>query len=208
MIKTLEDIKAIAAEYNSKSSKFERHVFVCGGGSCISSSCKEVKDAFSSLFREKGLTDKLGLTFTGCMGLCALGPIVIVEPERTFYVNVNAEKAAKIVDEHLLYGRIVEEYTYFDANTEKHIPCADNIPFFKDQVKIALRHCGTVDFESLESAIGAGGFEAAYRAIATMSPEGVVDEVKKSNLRGRGGAGFPTGLKWEAGLKAIGTQKY
>ncbi len=208
MIKTLQDIRAAAEEYNSKVSKYEKHVLVCGGGSCISSNCRDVKDTVERLLKEKGLSDKIRLTVTGCAGLCALGPIVIVNPGRIFYVNVDAEKAADIVGEHLAGGKILEKYTYYDSKNGKHIPCADDIPFYKNQVKIALRHCGTVDFESLESALAAGGFEAAYKAIATMRPESVVEEIKKSNLRGRGGAGFPTGLKWEAGLKSRGEKKF
>jgi len=208
MIKTMDELKKIAAEYKARYSSLERHVLICGGGSCISSGCAEAREITEKFIKEAGLEGKVGLTFTGCMGLCALGPVMLVEPERTFYVNVDAKKAAEIVDRHLIGGKIVKKYTYYDALKKKYIPCIDDIPFFKGQVKIALRHCGSVDFASLDSAIAAGGFEAAHKALTSMTPKEVVEEIKKSNLRGRGGGGFPTGLKWEAGLSAPGPQKY
>ena len=207
-IKNIGDLLEIASAYQAEREGFPHHVYVCGGGGCISSNCIQTRDALVEYLTEKELTDTVGTTFTGCMGLCALGPVMVVEPEGVFYVKVTPQMAREIVDRHILGGQIVEEYTFYDPNLKKHIPYKKDIPFFSEQVQIALRNCGHVDFSSLESYIAAGGFSALGKALTEMDRAAVVNEMKLSGLRGRGGGGFPTGVKWEAGMKAPGEQKY
>ena len=199
----LEKIKKSASESNQSG---EKHILVCGGGGCISTGCAETRGAVSSYLNEKGLSVRT--TFTGCMGLCAFGPLLLVEPEGVLYVKVTPSMAREIIDSHVAGGQVVEAFTYYSQQDKKHIPLMKDIPFFSEQVKIALRNCGKIDFSSLEAYIAVGGFSAAAKALTGMSPKDVVEEVKRSGLRGRGGGGFPTGVKWEAGLNAKGEQKY
>lgn len=201
------DLQSIAKAYNDAKAGFSHHIYTCGGGACVSSGCIATRDAVAEYLKEKNLTPTCGATFTGCMGLCSLGPVMIVEPEGTFYIHVTPEKACEIIDRHVIGGQIVEEYTYRDPETGKHIPAMKDIPFFANQVKIALRNCGVVDFASVESYIANGGFTAIAKALG-MERADVVEEMKASGLRGRGGAGFPTGVKWEAGFKQQAEQKY
>ena len=147
------DLQSIAKAYNDAKAGFSHHIYTCGGGACVSSGCIATRDAAAEYLKEKNLTKTCGATFTGCMGLCSLGPVMIVEPEGTFYIHVTPEKAREIIDRHVIGGQIVEEYTYRDPETGKHIPAMKDIPFFANQVKIALRNCGVVDFASMESYI-------------------------------------------------------
>ncbi len=207
-INTREDLLAIAEEARASGEKYTSHIYVCGGGGCVSSGCIQTRDAVQACIEEEGLTDSVALTFTGCMGLCALGPVMYIEPEGAFYVKVSPAMAREIVLRHVVGGEIAEEYTFLDGKTNRHIPLMKDIPFFSEQVKIALRNCGKIDFASLRSAIAAGGFGALAKALTEMDPGGVIEQVKLSGLRGRGGGGFPTGLKWEAGFNATGDAKY
>ncbi len=206
-ITSIADLQSVAKAYNDAKAQYTHHIYTCGGGACISSGCIATRDAVEEYLKEKNLTQTCGATFTGCMGLCALGPVMIVQPEGTFYVRVTPERAREIIDKHVIGGQIVTPYTYFDKKTGRHIPAMKDIPFFANQVKIALRNCGVVDFASLESYVANDGFTAILKALS-MSPMEVVEEIKASGLRGRGGAGFPTGVKWEAGQKQQAEQKY
>ena len=207
-VKTKADLKKIAKAFGDEQGKYSRHVYVCGGGGCISTGCVATRDAVAEYIAGNGLEETVGMTFVGCMGLCALGPVMIVEPEGVFYTKVTPKMAQEIVESHVSQGKIIEEYTYYDQNTKKHIPQIENIPFFSKQVKIALRNCGKVDFASLESYIAQGGFSPLAKVLTEMDRKAIVEEMKLSGLRGRGGGGFPTGLKWEAGMNAPGDQKY
>ena len=140
---------------------------------------------------------------TGCMGTCAMGPVILVEPEGIFYTKMNPEKAEDVVARHLLKDEVCEEYTYFDEDEGVHVPRMEDIPFFKGQVRVALRDCGHMEYASLEAYISRDGYGALARALSEMTPAQVVEEMKAAGLRGRGGAGFPTGVKWEAGMKAV-----
>jgi len=207
-IKNLEDLVKIKEEYNSKMAEYNYQILVCGGGGCVSSKCGEVKEALDRCLKGYGLSEKISVITTGCMGICALGPVVLIKPDETFYTKVTPEKIAEIVKSHIINGTILEKYTYYDKARQLYIPNINDIPFFKDQVKIALRNCGQIDYSSIEAYIAKDGYFAAAKALSKMSRQQVVEEIKKSGLRGRGGAGFPTGIKWEAGLKAISDQKY
>lgn len=201
------DLEAISAAYQAQYADKEYRVSVCGGGACISSGCISTRDAAQAFFTENHLEGKASLTFTGCMGLCSLGPLMLIEPEGALYVKVTPETAREILASHVIGGDIAEEYTFLDEKTRKHIPLLKDIPYFSEQVKIALRNCGRVDFASLESSIAEGGFLALDKALA-MERKAVIEQVKLSGLRGRGGGGFPAGIKWEAGYNAKGDVKY
>jgi len=187
---------------------YRAHVLVCMGSGCVLSGARAVKEALSEGIKEHKLEEEVQIIETGCMGLCDLGPRLVIYPEGVVYCRVKAEDAAEIVSEHLLKGRIVDRLIYRDPETQKPVPLMKDFPFLSKQFKIALRNAGFINPEDIEEYIASEGYSALAKVLSTMSPEEVIDEVKKSGLRGRGGAGFPTGLKWEFTAKARGTQKY
>ena len=205
-INDVKDLKKIADRYLAEVGKYEHTIYVCGGGGCLSSKCQDTKAFIDSYIKYRGLSEKVNVVFTGCMGTCAMGPVVLIEPERTYYVHVTPERAKDIIDSHVIAGDVIEEYTFFDNALGKHIPCIDDSPFFSEQVQIVLNKCGKIPFDSIEAYVAKGGFTAEAKALG-MTPEEIVDEVTRSGLRGRGGAGFPTGIKWSAGMKAPGENK-
>ncbi|MBC8536148.1 NADH-quinone oxidoreductase subunit NuoF [Feifania hominis] len=184
-------------------------VLVCGGTGCTSSGSRDIIKEFENEIQAVGLQDEVKVVMTGCFGLCALGPIVIVYPEGSFYSRVKAEDVKEIVDEHLLKGRIVKRLLYqetvVDDNTIKSL---NDTNFYSKQVRIALRNCGVINPENIDEYLATDGYKALEKVLTEMTPEQVIDIVKKSGLRGRGGAGFPTGMKWEFTAKAVGDKKY
>lgn len=208
IIRTIEDLESIKRKYNETQGKYKYQILVCAGAGCVSSNCGEVRDALLSEIEKHDLKKEVALHETGCMGLCAVGPVVIVLPERTFYVNVTPESAREILKSHIINGEISTLNTFYDPNLKKHVPKIDDIDFYKDQVKIALRNCGMMEYGNIEAYIARDGYMAAAKALSKMSSRDVVEEIKKSNLKGRGGAGFSTGVKWESGLNAPGDKKF
>ena len=202
-VKNREDLLNIKEEYLRRQKSYRRQVLVCGGAGCISSNCGEVRDALIKSVSTYKLDDEVKVMVTGCMGTCAMGTVIMIEPEGIFYTKMNPEKAEDVVARHLLKDEVCEEYTYFDEEEGVHVPRMEDIPFFKGQVRVALRNCGHMEYASLEAYISRDGYGALARALSEMTPAQVVEEIKASGLRGRGGAGFPTGVKWEAGLKAV-----
>ncbi|NMB20622.1 MAG: NADH-quinone oxidoreductase subunit F, partial [Firmicutes bacterium] len=189
--------------------KFYRsHVLVCTGTGCVSSGSNSVKDRLLIKLEEFGLQDEIKVVETGCHGFCEQGPIVIVYPEGVFYCRIQADDIHEIVEEHLLKGRIVHRLLYTEQGTDTRVPAYSDIDFYKKQHRIVLANCGRIDPESIKEYIAAKGYEACGRALTEMTPEEVIAEVKKSGLRGRGGAGFPTGLKWEFTRQSPGEKKY
>ncbi|MGI5891881.1 MAG: NADH-quinone oxidoreductase subunit NuoF [Bacillota bacterium] len=189
-------------------SKYSHHILLCAGAGCVSCDCYKVRDAVNEELDKLGLNDSVKMIETGCIGTCALGPVLMILPERTFYINVTPENVSEILKSHIVDGIIAEKHTYKDAKTKTYIPKIDDIPFYSNQYRIALRNCGVIDYASIESYIANDGYYAAYKALTSMTDKEVVDEVKASGLRGRGGGGFPTGIKWEAGWKAPKGNKY
>jgi NADH-quinone oxidoreductase subunit F len=188
---------------------FDGHckVLVCQGTGCTSSRSEEIRKALEHEVNLEGLSN-IEVDFTGCHGFCQQGPIVVVEPEGTFYAHVKVEDATEIVYSHLKEGKPVERLFYRDPVTNEAIPTYQEINFYKKQTRLILRNCGHINPERIEDYIATGGYEALRKALLQMTPEEVISEIKKSGLRGRGGAGFPTGEKWEFCYKAPGKQKY
>lgn len=207
-IKNGEDLLKIKNEYRKRIERYRYHVLVCAGAGCLSSNCRDVLDVLLKSIQEYELTEKVTVSETGCIGTCAIGPVMVVMPEGVFYNQLTPADVPKIVASHLVDGNILTEKTYLDPKTGNYLPYLKDIPYFNKQVKIALRNCGTMDYASLEAYIARDGYQALNKALTTMKPAEIVAEIKKSGLRGRGGGGFPTGVKWEAGLKAPGAEKY
>ncbi len=184
------------------------HVLVCAGAACVSSGCREIRDAIVTKVIEHGLQEEVKVIETGCVGSCDLGPLALVYPEGVFYQKLKPEDAEEIVVEHLLKGRLVERLLYKEPITAKAIPSFKEIDFFKNQEKIVLRNCGIIDPLNIEEYIAHDGYMALAKILTSMTPDEVVDIIIKSGLRGRGGAGFTTGLKWKFTKEAKGTPKY
>ncbi len=189
-------------------SPFRSHVLICAGAGCVASGSMEVSSAFSEALTKHGLNDEIKIVHTGCLGPCAIGPVVVIYPDAIFYQGIKPSDAEDIVVEHLLKGRVVTRLNFKSTTTSQILPTLQEIGFFKQQTKIVLRNCGTIDPTKIEEYIARDGYQALAKVLTQMKPEQVIDEVKKSGLRGRGGAGFPTGLKWELTKKATGDKKY
>jgi NADH:ubiquinone oxidoreductase subunit F (NADH-binding)/(2Fe-2S) ferredoxin/NAD-dependent dihydropyrimidine dehydrogenase PreA subunit len=183
-------------------------ILVCGGTGCQASESIDVIQALKAEVETSGLKDKVKIVTTGCFGFCEKGPIVKVMPENIFYIEINAEKAKRIFKEHILGGRIVDEYLYKDPNTNESLHKQNDIPFYKKQMRIALRNCGLIDPENIYEYIAEEGYTALGMVLNEMAPDTVIEEIKKSGLRGRGGGGFSTGIKWEMTKKSQSSIKY
>ncbi len=189
-------------------SNYRAHVLVCAGAGCISSGCQETAAELNEAIWELGLNEEVRTVETGCMGPCDLGPVVVVYPEGILYQRVGPEDARMIIEEHLLKGQIVKDLTYRLPGTDEFIPQQEDVPFFQNQVRIALRNSGIIDPDSIEEYIARDGYAALGKVLSSMTPEEVIETIKESGLRGRGGAGFPTGLKWGFTAQAEGDTKY
>ncbi len=187
---------------------YRSHVLVCGGTGCTSSNSLAIIEALEKELEAKGLTDEVKVIKTGCFGLCALGPIMVVYPEGSFYSEVKVENIPEIVEEHLLKGRIVKHLLYEETTQTEDIKSINETNFYKKQKRVALRNCGVIDPENIEEYIAMDGYQALAKVVTEMTPEQVIDVVKDSGLRGRGGGGFPTGLKWSFTAKNTADQKY
>lgn len=183
-------------------------VLICAGGACISAGEESVKQALESEIEKYALSEVVRVVETGCMGACSLGPLMVIYPEGVFYQKLTPQAARRIVEEHILKGRIVKEHLYKMPTGETVPEAVEKLPFFARQVKIATRNVGYIDPMNIEEYIARDGYFALAKVLKHMSPDQVVEEVKKSGLRGRGGAGFPTGLKWELTRKSKGEKKY
>ncbi|MFA5523704.1 MAG: NAD(P)H-dependent oxidoreductase subunit E, partial [Tissierellales bacterium] len=187
---------------------YRSHVLICGGTGCTSSRSDKIEDKFNEVLKERGLDNEIKVVRTGCFGLCEAGPIVIVYPEGAFYSHIKVEDVDEIVEEHLYKGRIVKKLLYKDSVDEDTIKSIDQVDFYSKQKRIALDNCGVINPEDITEYIAFNGYQALGKAVTEMTPGQVVDTLKASGLRGRGGAGFPTGLKWQFAADAKGDQKY
>ncbi len=213
-MKSLEEIKKIREEkrkeldlrVNINYTGKEKHILVCHGTGCTSSKSEDIIKNFRKLVEKKKL-DNVRVIQTGCFGLCAKGPIVIIRPEDVFYSNVSPNDCEEIINTHFIEGKLVERLLCkdTDGNLVKRL---DDLSFYKKQKRIALKNCGKIDPENIDEYIAFDGYKALEKVLFTMSQDEVIDVVTKSGLRGRGGAGFLTGKKWAFTKAAVGDQKY
>ncbi len=189
---------------------YRAHVLVCGGTGCTSSGSAKLVERFEEQLKANGLDKEVKVVRTGCFGLCEAGPVVIVYPEGTFYSRVKVEDVDEIVSEHLLKGRKVQHLVYVDHKTHETSvqKSLHEIGFYKQQQRVALRNCGVIDPENIDEYIAFDGYKALAKAVTEMTPEQVIDEILASGLRGRGGAGFPTGKKWQFARATKADKKY
>ncbi|MCT4620826.1 MAG: NADH-quinone oxidoreductase subunit NuoF [Marinisporobacter sp.] len=187
---------------------YRAHVLICGGTGCTSSGSQTLIETFHEELEKNHLEKEVKIIKTGCFGLCEAGPIVIVYPEGAFYSHVKIEDVKRITEEHLLKGRIVKDLLFKEAVQEDQIRSINEVDFYKKQKRVALKNCGVINPEDIKEYIAFDGYKALGKALTEMTREEVIDCIKKSGLRGRGGGGFPTGMKWEFTYKAKGDQKY
>ncbi|PIU29557.1 MAG: NADH-quinone oxidoreductase subunit NuoF [Candidatus Hydromicrobium americanum] len=187
---------------------YRTHLMLCAGTACVSNNSFKIKEALEKEIKKHGLQDEILVVMTGCNGFCAVGPIMVVKPDGIFYQNLTEEDIPYLVEEHFLKGRPVQKLMYFPPKEKEVIPKMMDIGFFAHQTLIALKNRGLIDPEKIDEYIARDGYKALAKALTSMTPEQVIREIKDSGLRGRGGAGFPTGLKWEFCRKSPGDEKY
>ena len=186
---------------------YQSYVLICGGTACFSGGGDKIVSEFKEQLKAQGLDSTVQVVATGCLGFCEQGPIVKILPQGTFYVQVKPEDVKEIINEHLVKGRVVQRLCY-DPNQATNLVAEANIPFYQKQYRIVLRNCGVIDPEKIEDYIARDGYKAIEKVLFEMTPEQVVEEILKSGLRGRGGAGFPTGMKWKFAQQQPKGQKY
>ena len=184
----------------------KKRIFLCGGTGCISSGSRKVHAAFEEELKKQLVDQNFELIFTGCHGFCEQGPLVIIEPEDTFYCQVTSEDVPMLV-QNLIEGTVYDNLLYQNPETKEKVKTRTEVPFYKKQQRLVLKNCGNIDPENIEEYLAAGGYQAIIKAFQ-QSPEEVIETIKESGLRGRGGGGFSTGMKWEFARKAEGTDKY
>ena len=188
--------------------QFKMHLLVCGGTGCRASESEQLFHSLKKEVSEKGLENEVQVITTGCFGFCEKGPIVKVMPDNTFYTQVKPDDAIEIIAEHVIKGRKVNRLLYVNPETEERVSDSKHMGFYRKQLRIALRNCGFIDPENIEEYISRDGYAALAKCLTEMTPAQVIEEMKKSGLRGRGGGGFPTGLTWEITSKSQADQKY
>lgn len=184
------------------------HILICGGTGCRASASETIQNNLQDALKAKGLEDEVQVVMTGCFGFCEKGPIVKILPDNTFYTEVKPEDAEEIIEEHIVKGRKVMRLLYVDPEKKEVVSDSKHMGFYKKQIRIALRNCGFINPENIDEYIGTDGYAALGKCLSDMTPQSVIDEIKESGLRGRGGGGFPTGLKWEFASKNDADQKY
>ncbi len=213
-MKTLEELNKIRTEKrkeldlrkNTKADTREKHILVCQGTGCTSSKSPQILENFKRIIKEKNI-ENVRVIKTGCFGLCAKGPIVIIRPEDTFYAMVKPENCEEIINSHIIEGKVVDRLLCKDIDGKK-VTKLDDLNFYKKQKRIALKNCGVINPEEIDEYIAFDGYKALERVLVEMSQEEVIETIENSGLRGRGGAGFPTGKKWRATKEAKGDTKY
>lgn len=191
-----------------KSKTQGKEILICAGTGCVLSGSLEVKEVFSEELKRRNLAKRIGIKLTGCHGFCSQGPIVVIQPDGVFYPQTKLENVSRIVEEHLINDEVVKDLLYTHPKTGRKISLYEKTDFYKNQRRIVLRNCGKIDPENIEECIENRGYTALARALSGLSPEKIVEEIKESGLRGRGGAGFPTGTKWQLVRDAKAEKKY
>ncbi|CEN80010.1 NADH-quinone oxidoreductase subunit NuoF [Paraclostridium sordellii] len=193
---------------NLKQNNNKKELLVCGDTGCRAANSMPIIDSLKQEIKNAGLEDLVSVSLTGCFGFCAQGPIVKVHPDNVFYVKVQADDARDIVQDHLIEGNLVDRLLFIEQSEEKKVKSSDDMSFYKQQMRIALHNCGYINPEKVEDYLANDGYLMLGKCLTELKPEEVIEEVKISGLRGRGGAGFPTGIKWEATRKSPSNQKY
>ena len=207
-INSLSDLATLQQALRLDMQQYSKQVHVCGGTGCQAAQSLKLDEKLKRIINDKGLSSKIHVTSTGCFGFCEKGPIVKVLPENTFYTEVTTQDAREIIDIDIIGGSKVERLLFKDPNTCEHISNSDDMDFYKKQMRIALRNCGAIDPENINEYIANDGYQALGKALMELQAQQIIDLVKKSGLRGRGGGGFPTGLKWEITKNVESDQKY
>ncbi len=216
-MKTLDELKVIRErvypeltirEGAKAEGKVRAHVLICAGTGCTSSGSQKIADRLEAELKKHNLEEEIRVVKTGCFGLCALGPIMVVYPEGAFYSRITEDDVTRIVEEHFNNGNVVKELLYDETVAGDQIKSLNETTFYGKQLRIALRNCGVINPENIEEYIALGGYAALGRALSESTPEETIEKIKASNIRGRGGAGFPTGLKWQFAAASKNDQKY
>ncbi|MGB4955599.1 MAG: NAD(P)H-dependent oxidoreductase subunit E, partial [Leptotrichiaceae bacterium] len=205
-VTSIEELSNLKSKIETER-KFTKQVLICGGTGCISSGSNEIADKMTEKVKAAGKENEIRVIKTGCFGFCEKGPIVKMLPDNTFYTEVTPEDADRLVETHLLKEEKIEELLFVDPVTKNKISDSDHMDFYKKQERVALRNCGVIDPENIEDYLLHDGYTALDKVLK-MSQQEVVDIMKDSGLRGRGGGGFPTGLKWQFALNNVSDQKY
>ncbi|WP_066632725.1 NADH-quinone oxidoreductase subunit NuoF [Desulfolucanica intricata] len=203
-----EKRQKILAELHLAEDSQKRQILICAGTGCTSSGSGKLAESLKQELQNKGLSDQVEVKVTGCHGFCEQGPLMIVEPQKTFYTRVAAEDVPEVVEKHLIGGEIVERLLYKEPNTGETAPTYETVPFYAKQKRLVLHNCGHINPEVIDDYIANDGYAGFVKALFEMTPEEVIEDVKRSGLRGRGGAGFPTGMKWGFVRQAAGDKKY
>ena len=216
-IKSLQELNALkeqlkpmleVREGEGESGREKKHILCCGGTGCQASDSAKIIENFEKLIKEKGLQDEVKVVKTGCFGFCEKGPIVKIMPDNTFYTQVKPSDVERIVEEHIIKGEKVTDLLYLNPETKEHVEDSKHMNFYKKQMRLALRNCGFINPENIEESICRDGYAALGKVLTKMTPAQVIEEITASGLRGRGGAGFPTGVKWGLCAKNSADQKY
>ncbi|HPX65833.1 MAG TPA: NADH-quinone oxidoreductase subunit NuoF [Anaerolineaceae bacterium] len=186
----------------------QKFILVCGGTGCVSSKSLQIVENFNNLIKEHGVQDKVRASISGCFGFCEKGPIVKVFPENVFYVQVTPDDAKEIFEKHIMNDEVVDRLLYVEPVTQQRMHDSLEMPFYRRQMRVALRHCGLIDPEIIEEYLGVGGYQSMAKVITQMTPEEAIEIMKQSGLGGRGGAGFSTGRKWEFGRMYQSDRKF
>lgn len=216
LIKSLDDLSGIRQQYSNRlalrehrsTREIRMNILVCGGTGCLSSDSDKVIKNLELILKARGYADEVKIVRTGCFGFCEQGPIVKIEPDNVFYVRVGPKDAKDIVDEHVAKGNTVERLLFEEPLTKARVHTQEEMSFYKKQLRVALRNCGVINPEEIHEAIAVGAYEALGKVLTQMSEDEVINVIKESGLRGRGGGGFPTGLKWEIAKKQESKEKY
>lgn len=207
-LKSLERLKKLQEEFQEDLEAVEQRILVCGGTGCVSSGSRDVQDVLKEELANNDLEDEVEIVETGCHGFCEKGPIVIVYPEGVFYCEVSPEDVKELVEKQFVEGEVVERLLFQDPVSEENIFSYHDIDFYSEQQQIVLTNCGQINPENIKEYLAADGYQALGQALTEMEPQEVIDEVKESGLRGRGGGGFPTGLKWQFARDSEGNNKH
>ncbi len=206
-IKQEASVKVMVRQHRN-TEETNKNILVCGGTGCLASDSDKVIKNLGAILKAKGLSEQVQVIRTGCFGFCEQGPIIKIEPDNVFYVRVKPKDAKEIIEQHIINGNRVERLLYKDPQTKEKVHTQEEMAFYKKQLRVALRNCGLINPEDISEYIALGGYQALGKALTQMSADEVVDTVKKSGLRGRGGGGFPTGLKWEITRKQQDKEKF